>query len=844
MNVFSLLAEILYVGHSLVGPDLPLTVESGLAAMGQPASVSAQIINGAPLRFNFDRGAEAEGVNARTELTKGETKVLILTEAIPLAEHLRWNDTPGQIVRYATEALAANPETRIYLYETWHSRASGPGTVIDGDPNAGLPWRERLTADLPLWEGAVQAANASLGREVVQLLPAGQAMALLSDEVAAGRVPGISDMGAFFSDDIHLSEKGENFIALVHLAAITGRSPEGLPPRLTRAWRSRDGIISEDLARSLQSIAERAVRGYNAPAFSPVQTSGETSAELAVETKPAPAHLPAAAPPEKAKDLTPITNPNLALGLNGLADWTVQQPFLDVMKTAREWVGHLPGQWGGWDHARLRAEGILDARGWPTRLPAGVTGLSTLVLTDIPAGSGGVAGRYLLAYEGRGRLVLGGRAQVVSESPGRASFDYTPGEGGVILTIEATEASDPIRNITIVREDRAEALARGEVFNPDWLDRIRGVRMIRFMDWMKTNDSTLSALPDRPKPDDFSWTLAGAPVEVMIALANELGADPWFTMPHLASDDLMRFYAESVRDGLDPGLNAYVEFSNEVWNWQFAQAQWAEEQGRARWGGEAKWVQFYALRASQMADIWAEVFGPEADTRLTRVIAVQTGWLGLEDQILNAPDILAEGLPAPASHFDAYAVTGYFSGLIGSDEKVGRLRDWIAQSELAAEKAAADQGLSQADASTFVAAHRFDRAVAAAIPEIESGAVTGDPADSLERLLTVVLPHHAKVAADHGLRLVMYEGGTHVVGYGAQVNDPILTEFFTHLNYTPEMAALYDRLLAGWAALTPEPFNAFVDVSAPSKWGSWGALRHLTDENPRWRVLAKGCLAC
>jgi hypothetical protein len=44
--------------------------------------------------------------------------------------------------------------------------------------------------------------------------------------------------------------------------------------------------------------------------------------------------------------------------------------------------------------------------------------------------------------------------------------------------------------------------------------------------------------------------------------------------------------------------------------------------------------------------------------------------------------------------------------------------------------------------------------------------------------------------------------------------------------------------------LTPAPFNAFVDVAAPSRWGSWGALRHLTDDNPRWQVLAKGCLAC
>lgn len=29
-------------------------------------------------------------------------------------------------------------------------------------------------------------------------------------------------------------------------------------------------------------------------------------------------------------------------------------------------------------------------------------------------------------------------------------------------------------------------------------------------------------------------------------------------------------------------------------------------------------------------------------------------------------------------------------------------------------------------------------------------------------------------------------------------------------------------------------FNTFVDVSKPSKWGSWGALRYLSDSNPRW----------
>ena len=48
------------------------------------------------------------------------------------------------------------------------------------------------------------------------------------------------------------------------------------------------------------------------------------------------------------------------------------------------------------------------------------------------------------------------------------------------------------------------------------------------------------------------------------------------------------------------------------------------------------------------------------------------------------------------------------------------------------------------------------------------------------------------------------------------------------------MAGLYEILLDGWREVGGGPFNAFVDVAGPSKWGSWGALRHLDDVNPRW----------
>ena len=844
-GIWGILADILFVGHSLIGLDLPVTVEGGLRAAGEPSSVAAQIIIGAPLKFNYEHSSEAQGVDGRVELQKAETDVLILTEAIPLAEHLKWNDTPGQIARFADLARVMNSDVRVFLYETWHSRKSGPGTQIDGDLGAGMPWRERLTADLPLWEGAVHQANAILGAEIVQLLPAGQAMGLLADEVAAGQVPGISDMNDFFSDDIHLSEKGEYFVALVHLAAIRGESPEGLPTKLTRSWRTRDGVVSDELAASLQRIAWKAVSTYKP---SPQQAALVEPAQpvIAAETPATPAVTPLVASPKllDTSGLTAITNPNLALGLHGITDWSVQQPFLNVLKTAREWTGHLPGQFGGWDHARLASADVLDENGWPKSIPPEVTGLSLLFFTDLPAEAEGLSGRYQVTFEGKGDLALEGLAQNVQANGNEMSFDFAPGPGTVSLTLTRTDPSDPIRNITVVREDRAALLAEGQLFNPDWLNRLRGAKTLRFMDWMKTNDSPLAKLSDRPKPDDYTWSRLGAPIEVIIALANELDANPWITIPHLAQDDLVRFYATITHEGLDPNLNAHVEFSNEVWNWQFAQAAWAEEQGRVLWGGESRWVQYYALRASQVADIWAQVYGDAAPDRLTRILATQTGWLGLEEQILLAPEITATGAPAPATHFDAYAVTGYFSGLLGSEEKSNALITWLDASEAAAREQAIAQNLTGDAAADYINRHRFDAAVTQAIAEIETGTLTGDAADTLDRLLNDILPYHAKVASDHGLRLMMYEGGTHVVGYGPMVEDQRLTAFFTHLNYTAEMATLYEKLLKRWSELTAEPFNAFVDVAAPSQWGSWGALRHLGDENPRWQVLAKGCLSC
>ena len=61
------------------------------------------------------------------------------------------------------------------------------------------------------------------------------------------------------------------------------------------------------------------------------------------------------------------------------------------------------------------------------------------------------------------------------------------------------------------------------------------------------------------------------PLEVMIDLANACNASPWFCIPHLADDQFVAEFAQTVKARLKPNFEVYVEYSNEVWNFQFAQ---------------------------------------------------------------------------------------------------------------------------------------------------------------------------------------------------------------------------------------------------------------------------------
>lgn len=99
-------------------------------------------------------------------------------------------------------------------------------------------------------------------------------------------------------------------------------------------------MIQPDMAAALQKIVQEAV---TTPLPASLPKPEDTAAKAAADA-------PAAAPPPDTKGdnpplhegLTPISNPKLGFGLSGVNDWSVQVPFLDLMKSARRWVAYKP----------------------------------------------------------------------------------------------------------------------------------------------------------------------------------------------------------------------------------------------------------------------------------------------------------------------------------------------------------------------------------------------------------------------------------------------------------------------------------------------------------------------
>lgn len=222
-----------HLGHSLVGREMPVML-TDMANARLPQDRASQHVShsqlgwGASLAQHWSGevpGLDAENTHpahrpAAQAIDSGDYDAVVLTEMVELRDAIRWHDSAASLARWAARARAANPDVRLYLYETWHR--------LD-DPEG---WEARIAQDRStLWEaGLLAPAMAKGGTGTIHIIPAGQVMAAAVAAIEAGRIPGLTSRAGLFTDQIHPSALGNWLVALTHFATLYQQSPAGLPP--------------------------------------------------------------------------------------------------------------------------------------------------------------------------------------------------------------------------------------------------------------------------------------------------------------------------------------------------------------------------------------------------------------------------------------------------------------------------------------------------------------------------------------------------------------------------------------------------------------------------------------
>ena len=477
----------------------------------------------------------------------------------------------------------------------------------------------------------------------------------------------------------------------------------------------------------------------------------------------------------------PPPHPSLGSNVSQVIDYSREWPFVDAFKSARPWIPQAQGaSWGQGPPLQL------DANGWILSLQPGQYAETILLDNAIDDQADYPTGQYTLLYDGDGAISFDLQsASIVSQTPGRIVVNVPSGQNGVYLIVSAVNSANPIRNIRFIMPG-FESTYQTQPFHPTFLQRLQNYQVLRFMEWSLINGSTIKNWPDRPTPSDYTYSWRGVPLEVAIQLANALNVKPWFNIPAQATDNYVTQFAAMVNSQLNASLKFYVEYSNETWNGGFSQNGYMRSQGQAL--GLSSDPTLAAAYYTAYRSV--QIFNLIQSSRMIRVIASQAANSWLSDQTLGFQNAFASA--------DALAIAPYFNCSDTATGGFGVLGDPSTASQ--------------------VAAMSVDQVI-----DIELQHINGCANQQMQS--------NSMVAQKYGIKMVGYEGGQSLVGYGGAENNSTLTALFKSANRSTRMTSLYAQYLQNWVAAAGDVFVHFTDVTSFSKYGSFGSLEY-QDQDP------------
>jgi hypothetical protein len=556
-------------------------------------------------------------------------------------------------------------------------------------------------------------------------------------------------------------------VAALSLPALTPTAIGALTPMTARASDGAGATISG--AALAWSSADPSVATVDEAGFVTPIRAGFTTISVSADGVSASGTLSV-----RGTTRIPARSQYVGINLSGIAYYSSEFPFADLMKSSMGWTSRDDnGVWGA-------AFPALTAEGYPAALAPGQHALSAVAW----AGSHFAPGRYVVLWDGDGSISFPLSNVTVAESaPNRIAIDVVDTTGNLWVAIDRTSAAHPVRNLRFLWPG-TETIYDHQPFNPVFLGKIAPFSLLRFIDWGATNGSPVVEWADRSHVGDVTYaTAAGVPIEVMIDLANTLHVDPWFCIPHQASDDYVRQFATLLHQRLDPALHPHIEYSNEVWNTAFAQTTWANARSQAL-GLESPFGQpaiFYAVRSVQVSKIVQDVWGADRG-RIVRVLAGQAVWDNFLSHALAYQDT--------AANADVMAVAPYFNAVAAGDP--AQVATTLALSS--------DQIVDQMLAN-----------------------IRGD--------IKASMTTNAALAAKYKLKLKAYESGAgdSSSSFPADKIDA-MTALFTSAHNNPRMRDVYAEYYRQWIAAGGDTMNQYSDIGNWSKWGLWGSLQYLTQD--------------
>jgi hypothetical protein len=168
------------------------------------------------------------------------------------------------IERFAKLALEHNPKVRVTVQEFWlpfdllEGHTKRP-KIVNHDAPTAVGLRKMHAPYFKDMDEHVRDLNRTLGKEVLFVVPVGQAVIALREKIIAGEAPGLTKQSDLFTDAIgHPRPPLQALVAYCHFAVIYRRTPVGLPVPAVLA-RSAD---KERLNRVLQELAWDAVTAH------------------------------------------------------------------------------------------------------------------------------------------------------------------------------------------------------------------------------------------------------------------------------------------------------------------------------------------------------------------------------------------------------------------------------------------------------------------------------------------------------------------------------------------------------------------------------------------------------